>query len=216
VSALAEGWYGKGKGIDNFVEYSLGIRIGAGVIVDGTLSGGKNSGAAEVGHTTVDMEGDRCACGNVGCLELYGSFLNLVKNYKRKKRFTGLEDFNPEEGRELRREISQVFREASLGAGAAEKTIRSLGKILGIGGITLANMFHPEYIFVSSNDMGDIDLEMVTEEIRKAVGKQALSEISREEKVETSGLGEDIHLYGGFALVLQNFFSTLKTAKLPE
>lgn len=43
---------------------------GAALILDGTLVEGEQFAAGEIGHVTVDEDGDPCACGRNGCLEL--------------------------------------------------------------------------------------------------------------------------------------------------
>ena len=201
VSALAESWFGKGKGVANFVEYSVGVGIGSGVVIDGMLYRGEDDVVAEIGHITVDLNGPTCPCGNTGCLELYAGFLYLLQRYKNKKWHTVRRE-------DVLTEISDLFEKAYAGDKKAERLVRQQGEYLGIGAVSLANIFSPEYIFVSPNDVGDVDLEMTVEEIRKYVEKKAFSVISKKVKVEKSGLGVDIHLYGGIALVMQDFFNT--------
>jgi glucokinase len=46
---LGEKFYGKGKPFDNFVGITLGTGVGAGIIIDGKLYRGTNTGAGEVG-----------------------------------------------------------------------------------------------------------------------------------------------------------------------
>jgi glucokinase len=43
------------------------------VITNGRLLEGVNGTASELGHLTIDWQGERCACGNVGCLEALAS-----------------------------------------------------------------------------------------------------------------------------------------------
>jgi predicted NBD/HSP70 family sugar kinase len=44
--------------------------VGAGLIIGGALVEGEQFAAGEIGHIVVDEEGDLCACGRRGCLEL--------------------------------------------------------------------------------------------------------------------------------------------------
>ena len=201
VSALAESWFGKGKGIANFVEYSVGVGIGAGVIIDGMLYRGEDDVVAEIGHITVDFDGPLCACGNRGCLELYAGFLHLLEEYKENgRKISKLED--------IVRDLGDLVTEAQSGDQRAMQLLGKEGRLLGIGAVSLANIFSPEYIFVSGNDIGNMQLDTIVREVRKSVEERAFSVISHKVKVESSGLGEDIHLYGGIALVLQDFFNS--------
>ncbi len=77
--------------------------------------------------------------------------------------------------------------------------------------MSLANMFSPECIIVAPNDIGDVDFTIITDESQECVRNRAFSVIADKVSVMPSKLGKDIHLYGGVALVLQDFFQTLPT-----
>ncbi|MGH9113212.1 MAG: ROK family transcriptional regulator [Acidimicrobiales bacterium] len=47
----------------------IGHGVGAGLILDGHLVLGDRFAAGEIGHVTVDPDGEPCACGRNGCLE---------------------------------------------------------------------------------------------------------------------------------------------------
>ncbi len=69
AAALGENLFGAGRGSKNMVYLVIGTGIGSGIIADGRLMEGTNGSAGELGHTTIDWRGERCYCGNVGCLE---------------------------------------------------------------------------------------------------------------------------------------------------
>jgi predicted NBD/HSP70 family sugar kinase len=47
----------------------VGIGVGAGLVLEGSLLHGHLGAAGEIGHVVVDPEGERCACSRTGCLE---------------------------------------------------------------------------------------------------------------------------------------------------
>ena len=53
--------------------------IGGSAVLNGELYTGPVGVASNIGHTTVDVNGERCSCGNIGCAELYASTKNMVK-----------------------------------------------------------------------------------------------------------------------------------------
>ena len=71
AAALAESYYGAGKAYTDFVYVGVTHGIGAAVIAGGKLLEGSRGFSGELGHTTLYPNGARCACGNVGCAELY-------------------------------------------------------------------------------------------------------------------------------------------------
>jgi predicted NBD/HSP70 family sugar kinase len=68
VAALAEHTYG-GAADGGLLVLRVGFGVGAGLILEGVLLHGHGAAAGEIGHVTVDDDGDDCACGRVGCLE---------------------------------------------------------------------------------------------------------------------------------------------------
>lgn len=197
VSALAESWFGHGVGVSNFVLYSIGAGIGAGVIIDGMLYRGEDDVVSEIGHITVDVHGAQCICGNFGCLELYGSFADLVSQYQETTADTAISS------------IEALFQAACSGNAAALSVIQQKAHYLGIGAVSLANIFSPECIIVAPNDIGDVDFSALAAELQESVRNRAFSVIANKVTVIPSKLGKDIHLYGGVALVLQDFFQML-------
>jgi predicted NBD/HSP70 family sugar kinase len=208
ISALGESWFGSGVGVSNLVVYVIGIGTGAGVIIDGMLYRGEDDVVSEIGHVTIDYRGPRCRCGNIGCLELYSNFNNIIDAYARRTGSAAV--VVPEmDSEKASTRISDIFRRAGEGEEAAREVIREHGRVLSIGAVTLANTFSPEMIIVSANDLGDIDLSLLLAEIQGAVRQRAFSVIADKVRVVASTLGKDVTLYGGIALVLQDFFSNI-------
>jgi glucokinase len=71
--ALGEHWMGAGRGYDQMLGITLGTGVGGGLILNGALWQGTAGTAGEVGHITVEPEGQKCNCGNRGCLETMAS-----------------------------------------------------------------------------------------------------------------------------------------------
>ncbi|HQR17597.1 MAG TPA: ROK family protein, partial [Gemmatimonadales bacterium] len=72
-AVLGEHWRGAAQGTRQALGITIGTGIGGGLILDGRLHHGASDCAGEIGHTTIEMNGRRCACGNYGCLEAYAS-----------------------------------------------------------------------------------------------------------------------------------------------
>ncbi len=61
------------------VYISVGPGIGAGIIMDNKIYTGALGIAGEIGHTSIDVNGRHCSCGNRGCLDLYASTTALAE-----------------------------------------------------------------------------------------------------------------------------------------
>ena len=82
VATLAEAIYGCAKGVQTAVMFTLGTGVGGGMVIDGKLFEGGWSRGAELGHTTLFLDGEQCSCGRRGCVECYTSATALIKQTK--------------------------------------------------------------------------------------------------------------------------------------
>lgn len=71
--ALAEGWLGAARGVDNFIAMVVSTGVGGGIVLNGELLEGATGNAGHIGHVVVEPNGRRCACGGRGCLEAEAS-----------------------------------------------------------------------------------------------------------------------------------------------
>jgi predicted NBD/HSP70 family sugar kinase len=68
LGAVAEQWWGGGRGIEDFTYIKVATGVGAGYVIRGEVYPGATSVAGEIGHLTIDPDGEPCVCGNRGCL----------------------------------------------------------------------------------------------------------------------------------------------------
>jgi glucokinase len=73
TAGLGEYMFGAGRGSKYMVYLTVSTGIGGGIIIDGKIVEGANGTAGELGHMTIDWHGERCTCGNIGCLEYLAS-----------------------------------------------------------------------------------------------------------------------------------------------
>jgi glucokinase len=78
AGALAELYFGAGRGFRNIVFLTMGTGFGAGLILDGHLYRGSNDMAGEVGHLRIAETGPECY-GKAGSLEGYASGSGIVR-----------------------------------------------------------------------------------------------------------------------------------------
>lgn len=83
AACLAEQRLGLGTGVQDLLVVVLGTGVAAGIVSNGQLVGGAQGLAGEFGHIPVHADGERCACGQHGCLEAYASASALVRRYRR-------------------------------------------------------------------------------------------------------------------------------------
>src|SRR5258708_9157185 len=79
AAGLGEYMFGAGEGGLAMVYMTVSTGIGGGVVADGKLLRGANGTAGELGHMTIDWHGERCTCGNIGCLEYIASGTGIAR-----------------------------------------------------------------------------------------------------------------------------------------
>jgi glucokinase len=75
----AEYRFGNAKGFNPVMFFIIGTGMGGGLIVDGKLYRGANGIGAEFGHMMVKLDGEKCGCGAIGCIETYASGSALMR-----------------------------------------------------------------------------------------------------------------------------------------
>jgi glucokinase len=81
AATLAELELGHGRGVADLMTVVIGTGIGSGLVVGGRLLTGATSAAGEFGHLPVHPGGERCACGQRGCVEVYASAGGIARRY---------------------------------------------------------------------------------------------------------------------------------------
>ena len=90
ASALAEKYSGAAEELDNFIYIRITAGIGCGLVLNGKIYDGVHGLCGELGHTSINMKGPRCSCGNNGCIE------NYINTDLITKRINDFHKFNPE------------------------------------------------------------------------------------------------------------------------
>jgi len=203
---LAEKWFGDGQPYDRFVYIAAGTGTGAGMIINGELDSGANDIAGELGHTTVDINGPRCSCGNYGCLELYTSGTAVVERARRALSYgqqSHIRDLVEDDLDAIT--LSTVIEAGLAGDQLAEQVLRETGRYLGVGAVNAINLFDPEVVFIGR----ELSLagDLVLDPIRQMVAERAFSVAAERAKVLPAKLKGDAPVIGATVLVLKELFN---------
>ena len=80
TAALAEKFYGAGRGVEDLIYIIVSTGIGAGLIVNHEVYRGATGLAGELGHVIVERDGQVCVCGKRGCLEAVAAVPAMLAN----------------------------------------------------------------------------------------------------------------------------------------
>lgn len=159
AAALAESRFGAGAGGGDLVLVNVGTGIGGGMVLGGDIYHGEHGFAGELGHLIVDPDGDRCPCGNRGCLEAMASGLTLGRLGREAAAADPagrLATLAKEAGGPVTGEV--VFAAASEGDKAALALFERVGYWLGVGIASLVTIFDPDLVVVGGGVAATGDL----------------------------------------------------------
>ncbi|MFV0412534.1 MAG: ROK family protein, partial [Oscillospiraceae bacterium] len=77
ASILAEQLYSPNNLPKDFAYLTFQTGIGAGFVLNEQVYNGLIGQSGELGHCSINHEGEKCVCGNRGCLELYANVHNM-------------------------------------------------------------------------------------------------------------------------------------------
>jgi len=78
---MAEAAMGTAKEYNVVFGVILGTGVGGGIVINGNLHRGRTNIAGEWGHHTLRIDGNKCYCGKLGCVETYISGPALEKRW---------------------------------------------------------------------------------------------------------------------------------------
>ena len=148
AAAWAEARFGAGAGADDLVLVTVGTGIGGGLVLDGRLYHGEHGFAGELGHLIVDPDGDRCACGNRGCLEAMASGSTLGRLGREAAASDPAGRLATLAGGPGLVTGEVVFAAASEGDKVALALFERVGHWLGVGIASLVTIFDPDLVVV--------------------------------------------------------------------
>jgi glucokinase len=149
VAVRAESELGAGRDRNSILGVFWGTGVGGGIVIDGELWHGRGS-AGEIGHMVVKRGGERCPCGNRGCMEAYAGRAPMEAEARRrheKGEKTHLFKLMKEHDRP--RLTSGIWERAlHHGDPMAEELIDRAIKALGAGIGSAVNLIDPEVVIL--------------------------------------------------------------------
>lgn len=190
--ALAEKSYGRGAEFSSFMLMVVNEGIGAGIIINDRLYRGAGGFGSEVGHTSVNMEGEICNCGNRGCLELYAAIPAVLTSMQKKKKSIGA--------------WNEIVDEAMQGDPNCICAINKEAHYLSTGIINVINLLELDAVILT----GSVNYkpELLLQKIRNSVNSQAINRNTNKLQILTSSITKDSEVISAAAIVIEDFFCT--------
>lgn len=191
--ALAEHHFGVTRNCQNSLFVSVHNGVGAGMILDGKLYEGSNLAVGEIGHIQIDPLGQRCYCGNFGCLE------TMVCNPAIEARCHGLLESGVPSSLPRDADINDICLAAKASDNLANDLLKEAAANLGRAIAMSVNLLRPERVVLA----GEIcqAASIIHPVIKNCLKSQT---VKVNESLETQIVYSELYdspWYGGFTLV---------------
>jgi len=197
AAAFGEMWAGAGRKISSFVLFTLGTGIGGGIVYERKLL----NVAAELGHMSRNADGEKCPCGNTGCLESYASaraILSHAVSALEKGRESVLGEYCG--GNFYKLTTEDILKAALDGDILAREIWKNAGKYLGIGIANVINLMGPDAVILAGGLIGAWDIYI--QEAIKEASRRAFKELVDRVKIIPAALTDDAGVIGSAGLVI--------------
>jgi len=142
LAGLAEWKFGAARGHHNVLYLTVSTGVGGGVIINDRLLQGTHGLAAELGHTTVQVDGPTCGCGQRGHLESFSSGTG-IERFVADQLKAGRESILHADKKNSARDISAAAKQ---GDALSIEAYKIAGKYLGIGVANFLHAFNPSVV----------------------------------------------------------------------
>lgn len=217
VMALGELWHHRTNAAgssrnENFVIVKLSAGIGAAIIAQGDIYRGSDGAAGDIAHICVDPNGQRCVCGNVGCLELLAGTQAIVKSATEAAR----NDLNGYLASVLAKNQAISLQDVSIAALdgdiVANEIIHRTGSAIGQVLAATVNLLNPTRIFLGG-EVAQIS-PLLLASIRQSVYSKSLALSTRQLRIDNTLLGERSGIYGSVALAVLTSIRSVNLVKI--
>ncbi len=207
--ALAEHYFGASRDCKDSILVSVHHGTGAGIIVNGQVFLGFNRNVGEIGHIQIDPLGDKCQCGNFGCLETVASDPAVIAHVQKlldqgySSSLQELEDIT----------MLAICEAANKGDELASQALIKVGNQLGKALAMTINLFNPQKIILAGNITQAKDV--VLPAIRRCIETQSLSTFHKDLPIVPSELVSHPTI-GAFSMIKRAMLNGVLLQRLLE
>lgn len=185
LAALAESRRGTASGLADVLYVAAEVGVGGGIISERRLLRGASGFAGEIGHFPVNLAGQRCNCGAIGCFETEVGEVAMLRRA----------GWPIDSGRHG---VLEVLAAAEEGNSVVLGAMAEHGKWLGIGLAGLINILNPASV-VLGGVLGQAHPYLV-ESMNVELDSRVLAAVNGRIVVAASSLGQDAPLLGAAEL----------------
>ncbi|MBT6444105.1 MAG: ROK family protein [Acidimicrobiaceae bacterium] len=192
LAALAETRRGAALNLDSVLCVWGEVGIGGGTVSGGQLMQGASGFAGEIGHLPINLDGERCGCGAIGCLETELGEESLLRRAGRP----------PNGGRAA---LTELFADAAAGKPSVIDALAEQGRWLGIGLAGVINLLDPDVV-VLGGFLGEA-LPFMVDTMKAELDTRSIAAIRRDLSVVAGACGSHAPLLGAAEMAWERVIS---------
>ena len=194
LCALAEHWFGQGRGLNDFLVVSVERSLGLGILHNGELFRGANGLSPDLGDFMVRPSGNEG--GRLGDLASEASVLTEVEAPPRRGESDGAYAHG--------RAIAHVLQRADAGDPRCAATLAAAGEALGFAIANLITLFAPPKVLVSGGAMANSEHFLAP--LRRAVAAQLPASLSDVTEIVVRAWSDSVWVRGAAAMTLRDLY----------
>lgn len=193
AQALAEKWFGQGRGVRVFAAVRVSEGIGAGVVLNGTVFRADQGIGSEFGHTVVERRGGLpCPCGGSGCWQTIAG-TGWIRREARARGIKGASRLD-----------CAALASRARGEPPLALLLADYADNIAVGLTNLMHVYHPLLFILNGKVLGGG--EPLRAAVEDALRKRVVALVRDEVRVVLSELDGRASLQGAAALVLSARF----------
>ncbi len=202
AAAIGEYWLGAVDPRSTYGCIYMATGIGGGVVVAGDVYRGSSSNSVEIGHISIDVNGDECSCGNRGCLENYAGPAAVVRQALATPGLARRLALDPA-GADFLTDFARIAAAANAGNADARHLIEESARSLGYAAVTITSLFDLDLIVLAGPSFA-VAGSIYQTLIQREVDHRTFARRAHPVRVVPSVSGSDAAAIGGAVLVLQS------------
>ncbi len=201
-AALAESIIGAARDAVHSVTITLGTGIGGGIVIERKIYSGFNYSASELGHMVINLQGEACTCGRLGCWEAYASATALIRQTRQAAQNNPHSLLNTLVSGDLGKiNAKTVFDAAQKEDSTALAVLQQYQIYLAEGLINIINILQPEVIVIGGGVCAQG--EYLLAPVRKMIAVGVYSKDILQTEIKVAELGNEAGIVGAAFLCQQ-------------
>ncbi len=184
---------------EDFIYIGIRSGIGSAIFCRNRPLDGNHGNAGYIGHTTLNVNGPLCVCGNRGCLDAYAGELALNKSYRKKTHQENTEEYYT---------LYDFIEKTKQGDADSAEILQTAASYLGIAISNMLKTLEVETVIIGG--CHNLDGSVYWDTLQETVKKNLVHDMEMNPDVRAGKLKEEEYPLGACCYVFEHMFARPK------